>query len=144
MENTISISQKLLDDILSHCKETYPEEACGLLAGKTYSVERVYRIRNINNSNVTHEMDPKEQLRSEKDMREKGLKLIVIYHSHPSSSAYPSQTDVAGVYWPGDPDMQLYPGVCHMIVGPVDGNIEVKVFKIDSAQQITEVEMRVT
>ncbi len=140
----VAISQKLLDEILSHCKETYPDEACGLLAGKTYSVERVYRITNINNSNVTYEMDPKEQLKSEKEIREKGLKLIGIYHSHPSSSAYPSQTDVARVYWPGYPDMPLYPDACHMIVGPVDGNTEVKVFKIDSAQQITEVELRVT
>jgi proteasome lid subunit RPN8/RPN11 len=138
------ISRGLLEEVLSHCKEIYPNEACGFLAGEGHLVKKIYKIRNIKNSPVDYEMDPKEQLRCEKEMREKGLKLIGIYHSHPSSSAYPSQMDIARVYWPGDPDMPLYPDACYMIIGPVDGNTEVKVFKIDTAQQIKEIELKVT
>jgi len=140
----VLISKGLLDEILSHCKETYPNEACGFLAGEGELVKEIYKVRNIRNSPVDYEMDPKEQLKCEKEMKQKGLKLIGIYHSHPSSPAYPSQVDIARVYWPGDPDMPLYPDACYMIIGPVDGDTQVKVFKIDRSQQIKEIELKIT
>ncbi len=144
MAERLSISRQLLDEIISHCKEAYPYEACGILAGEENIVKKAYRMRNIKNSTVSYEMDSVEQLKCEKEIRNGGLKIVGIYHSHPSSSAYPSQVDIARVSWPGEPDMPIYPGACYMIVGPVDNNTEVKVFKIDSGQQITEVELKIT
>ncbi len=144
MVDTISISQEFLEEIISHCKGIYPNEACGLLAGKTNIVERVYKITNIRLSSVNYEMDPKEQLKCEKEIRGAGLKVIGIYHSHPSSSAYPSQLDIVRVHWPGDPDMPLYPDACYMIIGSVDGDTEVRVFRIDSKQKINEIKLNTT
>ncbi len=144
MVDTISISREFLNEIISHCKGIYPNEACGLLAGKTNIVERVYKITNIRQSTVNYEMDPKEQLKYEKEIREAGLKVIGIYHSHPSSSAYPSQLDIVRVHWPGEPDMPLYPDACYIIIGPIDGDIEVRVFRIDLEQKINEIKLKTT
>ncbi len=144
MVDTISISQEFLKEIISHCKGIYPNEACGLLAGKTNIVERVYKTTNTILSSVNYEMDPKEQLKCEKEIRGAGLKVIGIYHSHPSSSAYPSQLDIVRVHWPGDPDMPLYPDACYMIIGPIDGDIKVRVFRIDSKQKINDIKLNTT
>lgn len=143
MSDTISIHKMLLDDIISHCKETYPNEACGILAGKGNTIEKVYRMANIKKSSVVYEMDPTEQLKIERDIRDAGLKIICIYHSHPLSSAYPSQTDIMRSYWPGDPDMPIYPEAFYMIIGLVnsDSDTEVKVFKLYSEQRMEEISL---
>jgi len=144
MVDTLSISRGLLDKVISHCKETYPNEACGLLAGKTNTVEKIYKITNIRQSTVNYEMDSKEQLKCEKEIREAGLKVIGIYHSHPSSSAYPSQLDIVRVCWPGDPDMPIYPDACHMIIGAIDGETDVRAFRIKPQQQVDEIKLNIT
>ena len=144
MTNTISISYEFLNEIIVHCKGTYPSEACGILVGGENTIGKVYKIRNIsNNSQVTYEMSPQEQLICEKEIKEAGLKIIGIYHSHPSSEAYPSQTDVMRAFWPGDPDMPAYPEAFYMIVGPVDGDTKVRAFKIDAGHTIKEIKLNV-
>ncbi len=143
MTNTFSISRELLNEIISHCRETYPNEACGLLAGKSNTVERTYRITNIRQSQIDYEMDTKEQLRCEKEIKNLGLKVIGIYHSHPTTQAYPSQTDIMRAYWPGAPDMPIYPDIRYMIIGPVDGDTMVRVFKINPKQIIDEINLNI-
>ena len=143
MTNTLSISHELFNGIISHCKETYPDEACGLLAGKMNIIKRIYKITNIRHSKIDYEMDPKEQLKCEKEIKDSGLKVIGIYHSHPSTQAYPSQTDVMRAYWPGDPDMPIYPDIGYMIIGPVDDDIKVRVFKINSGQKVDEINLNI-
>lgn len=137
----MTIRRELLDEIIVHCKETYPNEACGILAGKESSIEKVYKMRNIKNSTVTYEMNSVDQLRCEREIKNAGLRIICIYHSHPSSSAYPSQVDLIRSSWPGDPDIPVYPDVCYMIIGPIDGEINVKVFKLSSSGKIDEIKL---
>ncbi len=144
MAGAISISRELFDEIVSHSKKDYPNETCGLLAGQADIVEKVYRVTNIRHSAFNYEMDSKEQLKCEKKIKEAGLKIIGIYHSHPLSSAYPSQLDIVRVCWPGDPDMPLYPDASHVIVGLVGGETEVKAYKINSDQKIEEIELNIT
>jgi len=140
----LSISRKLLDEIILYCKDAYPNETCGILAGRGNVIERVYKIKNIsNNSQIIYEMEPVEQLRCEREIKAAGLKLLGIYHSHPSSEAYPSQTDVMRAYWPGDPDLLIYPDACYMIVGPVDGKTDVRVFTINTGQKVNEIRLNV-
>jgi len=139
----ITMSREFLNEIISYCKEIYPDEACGLLAGKTAIIEKIYKITNIRHSSFNYEMDAMEQLKCEKAIRKAGLKIIGIYHSHPTSSAYPSQLDIMRVYWPGDPDMLIYPDACHMIVGLIGGVTEVKAFMINSRQKISEIKLNI-
>ncbi len=89
-----------LQAIYEHCNREYPNEACGILAGKDNRVEKVYSLVNEDPSPTFYRIDSKEQFRVMKEMRQAGLELAGIYHSHTSSQAYPSATDVALAYYP--------------------------------------------
>ena len=77
------------EKILAHCKEGLPNEACGLIGGTIEgdkrSIQKVYLLTNIDQSNEHFSMDPKEQLAAVKDMRANGIKLLGNFHSHPES-----------------------------------------------------------
>ena len=51
-------------------------------------------MTNADNSPVGYSMDPKEQLLIEKAMRQRGQRMIGVYHSHTATAAYPSPVDV--------------------------------------------------
>ncbi|HUE75331.1 MAG TPA: M67 family metallopeptidase [Chloroflexota bacterium] len=89
-----------IEDIVQHCREDYPNEACGLLAGSGNEVQRVFRMTNVEHSPVVYVMDPKEQLKIFDEIDRDGQELIAIYHSHTHSQAYPSATDVRMAYYP--------------------------------------------
>jgi len=86
--------------IFSHCDREYPNEACGILAGRGTTVEKVYALRSENPSPTFYQIDAQEQFRVLKEMREAGRDLVGIYHSHPTGRAYPSSTDVELAYYP--------------------------------------------
>lgn len=143
MSQYITIRRELLDDIIAHCKEVYPNEACGILAGRGNAIERAYRITNINNSTVTYEMDSREQINVKREIEKEGLKITCIYHSHPASPAYPSQTDIARAYWPGADDVLIYPDVYYVIVGHVNGALETRAFKVYPKQRVEEIKLNI-
>ncbi len=114
------IPQQILDDIIAHAKELAPYECCGLLAGTTGVVSHVYRIKNIvamegaqhlssfdsakaahlerlspeERAEIAFVMDMQDFSAAKKDMRNQGLDLQVVYHSHPHDPARPSVTDI--------------------------------------------------
>ena len=96
----MKIPQTIIDEMLAHAREGYPNEVCGLIAGKNGLVSRIFRTTNIDESSISYMMEPAEQFRAFKEMRVEGLELLAIYHSHPTSPAYPSQTDVRLAYYP--------------------------------------------
>ena len=83
-----------------HAQEEYPNECCGLLAGKDGIVAEVYRATNVDHSPYTYLMDPAEQLKFFKEMEARGWELVGIYHSHTHSQADPSRTDVEKAFYP--------------------------------------------
>ncbi len=110
--------------MVAHARELNPFECCGLLAGRNGAVVHHYRITNTvandvraaqvfdeahvkglrhlpetTRAEVAYFMDPKEMLAAFKDMRQRQLDLIVIYHSHTASPAYPSTTDIGLAYY---------------------------------------------
>jgi len=88
------IPKKIFDGMLRHCKGGYPNEACGILAGKGNTISKLYEISNTEKSPVSYLMDATEQLKVMKDIRNNDLSMLAIFHSHPSSSACPSGKDV--------------------------------------------------
>ena len=114
------IPQHILDDIVAHARELAPYECCGLLAGTDNTVSRVYRIKNIvalegaenlssfdpakvahlgrlspaERAEIAFVMDMQDFSMAKKDIRNQGLALQVVYHSHPHDPARPSVTDI--------------------------------------------------
>jgi len=62
--------------------------------GQAGDVVAVYPMTNVEDSAVGYAMDPKEQLALERTMRDRGQRLVGIYHSHTATEAYPSSVDV--------------------------------------------------
>ena len=94
----ISLKKSDLDKIIAHAEKWLPAEACGLIAGAVDSegnktVEKVYLLTNVDNSNEHFSMDPKEQLAAVKDMRANGLVPLGNWHSHPETPSRPSDED---------------------------------------------------
>lgn len=123
------LSKNHIEEIVSHCKAESPNEACGILAGKITGkkgevrrVDKVYRMTNTDLSARTYFMDPKEQLKTFKEIRGLGLTMAGIYHSHPHSKAYPSAHDV---------ELALYPEASYVIISLRDTDKpEIKSFRI--------------
>jgi len=115
----VIITKDDLQRVLRHCIEGYPDEACGILAGWAGKVEKVYPMRNARPSPVGYEMEPEEQFRVLKDIRQAGLDLVGIFHSHTGSPAYPSGVDVEKAYWPGTL-FPNYPEAVYVIVSLMD------------------------
>ena len=125
----LSVSQRLYEEIIAHCRREYPKEACGILAGQTGVVTQVYPMTNVEASPIGYSMDPKEQLRVDKQMRALGQRMAGIYHSHTASAAYPSSVDVS---------LAISSDVSYVLVSLKDrDHPDVKSYRIDGAT-ITE------
>lgn len=113
--------------MIHHAQREYPNEACGLLAGKACPepfafaqdrlrrrdgrVEKVYQMTNAEHSPVTYRLDPEEQYRAFIEIEEEGWELLAIYHSHSHSPAYPSVTDL---------ELAFYPDSLYLIISLAD------------------------
>ena len=90
-----------------------------MLGGRNGNVEKIYPMTNAKPDPDYYEMDPEEQFRVMKDIRESGLELIGLFHSHPTGQAYPSKVDVAQAYWPGT-ELPNYPDAVYVIISLMD------------------------
>ena len=131
------LKQEDYEKILAHCKEGLPNEACGLIGGTIEgdkrSIQKVYLLTNIDQSNEHFSMDPKEQLAAVKDMRANGLKLLGNFHSHPESPSRPSEEDKRLAY-----DSK----VNYLILSLMDlENPVFNAFRIDEEKNVTKEEL---
>ena len=79
----IELKKELYEQIIRECMEGLPSESCGILAGKNGRVVRVYPMANNDRSAATFFMDPKEQLKTMKEIRADGMEMVGIHHSQP-------------------------------------------------------------
>jgi proteasome lid subunit RPN8/RPN11 len=91
------------DQMVAHCLDGLPDEACGLLGGDLESGEAVicYPTRNLAASAKLYTVDPAEHLRADRDAEASGHSIIGVFHSHTHTEAYPSPTDIAQAPDPG-------------------------------------------
>lgn len=126
-DDPLVIPVHILEEMISHCREVYPNEACGMLSGEGREVATIHKMTNVNNSPVRYEMDSREQFKAQRDMRVRKYSLLGIYHSHPSTAAYPSHTDVERALWDGRP---LFEDVVYLIISLAEEAPTVKAFSI--------------
>ena len=80
--------------ILSEYSENQkPNESCALLFGKDNTVMDLFLTENIEKSSVNFTISNKQLIEGYKIAEEKNMEVIGIFHSHPESEAYPSNTD---------------------------------------------------
>lgn len=96
----VQIEAAIVDSMVEHARLEAPLECCGLLTGQAGRITHLRRMRNLVQSPVRYEMVPGELFQFFKGLRGSGLQHLGIYHSHPSSEAYPSATDIAQAFYP--------------------------------------------
>lgn len=128
------LKKEFLEQIINQSKKEFPNEACGILAGKNCKAEKVYEMANADKSPSTYFMDAREQLKVMKEIRNLGLEMLGIYHSHVASEAYPSSHDV---------ELAFYPDTSYAIVSLKDKDSpQIRSFKIAEGK-ITEEEVKI-
>ena len=126
----LSLPRAVYDELVAHCQAAYPKEACGYLAAGADGAAVVYPMTNVEDSPIGYAMDPKEQLRVEKQMRGRGQRLAGIYHSHTASAAYPSSVDVT---------LAISPEISYVLVSLRDRqHPDVKSYRIDGRRVTAE------
>ncbi|MEJ7655314.1 MAG: M67 family metallopeptidase, partial [Chloroflexia bacterium] len=97
----VELPSTLYDEIVTHALEGWPNEVCGLVAASSNGPIQTYRIENTaENPPTRYVMDPKQQFEAMMDIEEREWTLHAIYHSHPSTEAYPSATDRSLAFYP--------------------------------------------
>lgn len=95
MKITLTKSQKNL--LTNHAENERPNESCAILFGTTEKkgsiVKDVFLTRNIAESPVNFTISNDQLIEGYKIAEEKGMEVVGIFHSHPDSIAYPSETD---------------------------------------------------
>ena len=128
----LKIPAFIKDEIFYLAKKDCPLESCGYLAGINDEIKAIFPMTNIDQSPEHFSFDPREQFQVVKEARKRGLDLIAVYHSHPTSPARLSEEDIRLA---NDPSIIYI--VCSLL------NNEIKAFKIDSAKKVTEERLEV-
>jgi [CysO sulfur-carrier protein]-S-L-cysteine hydrolase len=100
----LSIHSDQLAEMIEHVRSWFPLEGCGLVAMRDDFVTRVYPGTNIAQSETFYEMDPREVMAAQKDIDQRQERIGAIFHSHPSTQAWPSPTDRDLIF---DPDVYM-------------------------------------
>ncbi|HSR24361.1 MAG TPA: M67 family metallopeptidase [Candidatus Eisenbacteria bacterium] len=91
------IARGALREMHEHAGEGYPYEICGILMAARGSdlVTQTRRVRNtvVERARDRYEMDPRDQIRIQRECDENGLEIVGYYHSHPDHPAQASVTD---------------------------------------------------
>ena len=91
----------------AHGEETYPNECCGVLLGKTDSegnhVRQIVRAGNTRTDSAhnRYNIAPQELVKIQRQARTLSLDIVGFYHSHPDHPAQWSPTDFAEAHWIG-------------------------------------------
>ena len=96
----LDIDRVFFDEMVAHGLAGFPNEACGLLAGKEGRPVKFFAMTNQDASPVSYRLDPKEQLKVFTEIDDEGWDLLGIFHTHTHSDAYPSETDLKQAFYP--------------------------------------------
>lgn len=102
---TIKIRKPVLQEMIDHAKKELPLECCGILSGRDRMGEKAFEMQNAEKSPVRYSMSPLEQLRVFEEMERESMEMMAIYHSHPHTIPFPSETDVKMAYYPEVPSI---------------------------------------
>ena len=80
---------------MAHARAALPDECCGLLVGTTARIDAARRARNLDASPTRFLIDPQDHFAALREARASGLRVVGVYHSHPSTPSLPSPRDVA-------------------------------------------------
>jgi proteasome lid subunit RPN8/RPN11 len=109
----LRIPKFIYQEIIEHAKREWPLECCGILGGRDGVVVKAFELQNIEKSPIRYSMSPQEQWNVFEEMDKQQIEMVGIYHSHPHTIPFPSETDVK---------LACYPDVVTIIVSLKEKN----------------------
>lgn len=130
---TLRLSAEQYQSVIDHARSCSPEEACGILAGGNGRVERVFLMENADHSEVSYQLDSREQFEVFDVIERDGLEVVAIFHSHPHSPPVPSSRDL---------ELAFYPDAFYLIVSLMGDEPEGRVFRM-ADRKVSEARLEV-
>lgn len=96
----MELERAFFDEMVEHGLAAFPNEACGLLAGKDGRPVKFFAMTNQDASTVSYRLEPVEQLRVQTEIDDEGWDTLAVFHTHTHSEAYPSETDLKQAFYP--------------------------------------------
>ena len=96
----IRIPKSIYQRMVEHAEKESPFECCGILGGKDHTVKKAFELQNAEKSPIRYSIAAQEQLRMFEEMEKESIDMIAIYHSHPHTIPFPSETDVKLAFYP--------------------------------------------
>ncbi len=123
--DVVVLPRSIVNQILTHAIRSRGVEVCGLVSAVDNTPEKVYPIRNCaEDTTVQYEMDPKQLIDAMRTIRDSNESLFAIYHSHPSTDAYPSPLDI---------EQAAYPEAVYLIVSlGIGGVMDMRGYRVDN------------
>ncbi len=90
----LRLPEAVAEDMVAHCLEGRPNEACGIIASSDGEVVKVFRMTNADASPVRYSLDTREQFAAYEKLDQERWDLAGVFHSHTRTDAFPSPTDV--------------------------------------------------
>ena len=135
------IPQNIINELIAQAVKDAPNESCGYLLGIISPsteggqgealVTENYWMANIDHSSEHFSFAPKDQFAALRYAREKGLKILANWHSHPASPSRPSQEDLR---------LANDPTIRYAILSLLDGKPKLNSFKILNGQVVDKEE----
>jgi proteasome lid subunit RPN8/RPN11 len=126
----------MVDAMVAHARRDHPDECCGVVAGRDGVATRMFEMENAERSPTGFTFDSAEWLKVYRELDDADEDLLVVYHSHTATEAYPSRTDIR---WSVNT-----PGASWLLVSTREASYdEVRSYRIVDGE-VSEEEIKVT
>ena len=97
MNKSIILSKSYKEELVKYAEVEKPYESCAILigneTGENLTVNKVFLTENTAKSKVTFTISPDKEFEVDQISKKINMEIVCIFHSHPESEAYPSETD---------------------------------------------------
>ena len=97
VNKSIILSEKYKEELAKYAESEKPYESCAILVGnetdENWTVKELVLTENTAKSEVTFTISPDKEFEVDQKAKESNMEIVCIFHSHPESEAYPSETD---------------------------------------------------
>lgn len=122
------IPQNIIEELVVQAEKDAPNESCGYLMGTAEGVvTEQYWMENIDHSPEHFAFAPKDQFAALRYARERGLKILANWHSHPASPSRPSQEDLR---------LANDPNIRYAILSLLNGEPKLNSFRIQNGEVV--------
>ena len=97
VNKSIILSNTEKQELTKYAEAEKPYESCAILTGNEskdrWIVKKIFFTENTAKSKVTFTISPNKEFEVDQLAKESNMEIVCIFHSHPESEAYPSETD---------------------------------------------------